>query len=230
MASADDELRVAIALDHLGARLFGAQPEPGADELLHARVDGRVRADDAADRPDAHRLPGAPQTFAVAIQLERHDRELVPEAGRLGVDAVRPPDHHGVAVPQREAFHDAEQRLQPLEQQVGGRAQLQRQPGVQHVGRRHPEVDPAPLRPDRVGHHLDERGDVVARDRFDLEHPFDGERRRVRGSPVRPAAGIFPSSDHASTARTSISSQFARRASSDQTAAISGRLYRGIKA
>ncbi len=166
-----DELRVAIALDHLGARLFGAQAKPGADELLDARIDGRVRADDAADRADAHRLPGAPQTFAVAIQLERQDRELVPEAGRLRVDPVRPPDHDGVAMPQREAFHDAEQHLEPLEQQIGGRTQLQRQPGVQHIRRRHPEVDPAPLRPDRVGHHLDESGDVVARDRFDARAP-----------------------------------------------------------
>ena len=42
--------------------------------------------------------------------------------------------------------------------------------------------------------------------------------------------GMRPSSAQASTARISISSQFAIRASSDQTAAISGRLYLGITA
>ena len=154
----------------------GRKPEPGADELLHPRVDGGVRAHDAADRAHAHDLPRAPQAFAVAIQLERHDRELVSEAGRLRVDAVGAPDHHGVAVLQREPLHDAEQHLQPSEQQVGRRAQLQRQSRVQHIRGRHPEVDPSALGSDRVRDHLHERGDVVTGDGLDLEHPVHRER------------------------------------------------------
>src|SRR6185436_2387976 len=98
------ELRVAIALDHLGAGLFGSQTESGTYELLDPRIHRRVRAHDAADRPDAHDLPCAPQTFPVSIQLERHHRELVAEAGGLGVDAMRAPDHHGVAVLQRQSL------------------------------------------------------------------------------------------------------------------------------
>ena len=90
-------------------------------------------------------------------------------------------------------------------------------------------MDPPALGADRGRHHIDERRDVVPRDRLPLDHGLDGERR------ARPAGGRVlgrdrPSSAQASTASSSISSQCASRASSDQTAAISGRLYRGIKA
>ena len=46
----------------------------------------------------------------------------------------------------------------------------------------------------------------------------DARSRHARAS----ASGITPSSDHASTARSSISSQFAIRVWSDHTSAISG--------
>jgi hypothetical protein len=81
-------LRVAVALDHLGRRLDAAQTQTRADELLHPRVHGRVGAHRAADRAHRDDLAGATEPVAVAIELEGPDRELVPEAGRLGQDAV----------------------------------------------------------------------------------------------------------------------------------------------
>ena len=130
-ASAVDELRVAVALDHLGRGLGGPQPEPGAHELLHARIDGGVGADHAADRADADGLARAAQALAVAVQLERPHRELVAERRRLGVDAVRAPDAstcRGAASARR--FTTAEQRSSRASSRSAARAELQRRSPV----------------------------------------------------------------------------------------------------
>ena len=51
-----------------------------------------------------------------------------------------------------------------------GLAQLQRQPGVEHVRRGQAEVDPAPRLAHRRGDDVDERGDVVVGDPLALAH------------------------------------------------------------
>ena len=79
--------------DDLVRGLGRAQAEPGADLLLDPRVDLRVRADRPADRADAHGLAGPAEPLAVAVELERPERDLVPEARRLGDDPVRPAGH-----------------------------------------------------------------------------------------------------------------------------------------
>ena len=97
-----------------------------------------------------------------------------------------------------------------------GRAQLQRERGVEHVGRGQPEVDPAPGRPGARAEHVDERGDVVVGDPLALLDRLDGERRRAdrlelvlgrrRRAPRRPRprrAARSPSAPRRSTARRS---------------------------
>jgi hypothetical protein len=109
----------------------------------------------------------------------------VAEARRLGVHAVRPSDHHGVPVRQRQALHDREQALEAREQQIGRAAQLKRERGVEHVRRRHAEVHPAPGRPDRGADVLDERGDVVLRHLLEL-----GDAPRIEGRALAHGAGV----------------------------------------
>src|SRR6185503_20304456 len=82
------ELGVTVARDDLARGLGGAQPEPGAHLLLDARIDLRVRADRPADRADAHGLARPPEPVAVAVELERPERRLVAEAGRLRDDPM----------------------------------------------------------------------------------------------------------------------------------------------
>ena len=53
---------------------------------------------------------GGAQPVAVAVDLQRPQRDLGAERRRLGVDAVRAPDHHRVAVGAGEVDHRVEQR------------------------------------------------------------------------------------------------------------------------
>ena len=57
------------------------------------------------------------------------------------------------------------------EDELAGRAQLQRERGVQHVGGRQAVVDPAPAGAGRRRQHVDERGDVVIGDLLALVRP-----------------------------------------------------------
>ena len=104
-------LGMSIALDDLGARILGPQAESRTDQLLDPRVDRGVGADHPADRPDAHRLAGAPEPLTVAIELEGHHRELVSERRRLGMHAVRSADHGRVAIGERPPLHHGEQAV-----------------------------------------------------------------------------------------------------------------------
>src|SRR5437763_16023861 len=106
-------LSVAIALDDLRRGLGRAKSQPRAHELLDPWVQLRVGTDRAADRSDRYGVPRSAETLAVAIQLERPDRELVAEAGGFGVDPVTPSDDHRVAVLEAQPLHDRQQDLQP---------------------------------------------------------------------------------------------------------------------
>jgi hypothetical protein len=100
----------------------------------------------------------------------------VSEARRFGHDAVRPAGHHGATVLEREPLRRGEQVLDTLEQQVGRVSKLQRQRRVEHVGRREPEMDPPSGFADGLGDILDERGDVVPGDAFELLDAREVER------------------------------------------------------
>ena len=101
------------------------------------------------------------------------------------------------------------------------------QGGVDDVGRGEPVVDPRSLgRADGVLDHVDEGGDVVVGDalavvdgRDELGRHLGGPGPHRRGGLAR---GSSPTSAQASTARSSTSSHISRRASSVNSAAISG--------
>ncbi len=185
------ELGVTVARDDLARGLGGAQTELRAHLLLDARIDLRVRADRPADRADAHGLARPPQPVAVPVELERPERDLVAEAGRLGDDAVGAAGHHDVAVAERQALGDRQQALEGAEQEVARVAELQSEPRVQHVGRSQAEVHPASGRSDRVRDDLHERGHVVLGDALDLRDAIAVERR------LRPDLARIGVGDHA---------------------------------
>ncbi len=79
---------------------------------------------------------------------------------------------------------------------------------------------------DAVLHDVDEGGHVVIGDRLAFEHRLDERgvdaRRTRRGRPAASASGTTPIAACASVASSSTSSQRSNRATSDQTAVISG--------
>ena len=119
------------------------------------------------------------------------------------------------------------QRPRGVEQQVGGARQRGAQGGVDHVGGGEPVVDPRPLgRADGVLDHVDEGGHVVVGDALAV---VDGRHQLGRhlGGPGPHGGGgrrggSTPTSAQPSTARSSTSSHISKRASSVNSAAISG--------
>ena len=125
---------MAVPLDHLGGCLGGLQSEPRADPLLDPGVDARVGPDDTADGAHGDALARPAEPFAVPIELEREDGELVPEGGRLRVYAVRAADADRVAMLEGAAFRGGEEPLELGKQDVARRPELERKPGVHDVG------------------------------------------------------------------------------------------------
>src|SRR5215210_3099940 len=93
-----EELRMAVARDHLRGERVRLQPEALARDALDFRLDLRVRADGPRELSDAVRPECAGDSAARAIQLERPTGELPAEGDGLGVDAVRAADADGVTV------------------------------------------------------------------------------------------------------------------------------------
>ena len=83
-------------------------------------------------------------------------------------------------------------------------------------------MHPPAGRADRAGDHLDERRHVVLGDALDLGDAPASNAAFARISRAS-SCGTTPSRAHASATEISISSQCRSLASSDQTAAISGR-------
>jgi hypothetical protein len=86
-------------------------------------------------------VPTAPERFerppdapAVAVELERPARELQPEGGRLGVDAVRSADLQGAAVLLGPDDDGGERPVDLLEDQRARLPDLEREGGVDDVG------------------------------------------------------------------------------------------------
>src|SRR5205823_521758 len=97
----------------------------------------------------------------VAPELGPPARALEAEGDRLGVDAVRPPDHERVAVALGLHADGLPEAIDPGEQEVGGIAQLECEGRVDHVARGEPEVQEAALVADRLRHRRHERDHVV---------------------------------------------------------------------
>ena len=129
------------------------------------------------------------EALGVAVGLEREAGELDAERRRLGVDAVRAPDADGVDVLARALGERDDELARAGDDDLAGRAELQGERGVEHVGRRQAVVDPAPAGPGALLQHVDEGRDVVVGDALALLHGLDGERRgadRLRGRRRRP--------------------------------------------
>jgi hypothetical protein len=180
------ELRVDVALDHLAGGLRRPKPEVGAHVLLHARIDLRVGPHHAGQLPNAHRLPCPPQPFAVTVELERPQGQLVAEGGGLGMDSVGATDADRAPVLQRPVLHCGEQPLELRKDEVGRAPHLHGQRGVQQIAGRQAEVDPPPRGADLLGERLDEGRHIVLGHRFQLPDALRrwGARPRPYGREV----------------------------------------------
>jgi len=180
------ELGLTIPVGDLGRCGFDSDAESIADVGLDRRRRVRVGADGAGDLADRHGIAGAAHPPVVAFEFEGPRRELESERGRLGPDPVRPSHHHRVPVFERPISYHREQRNDPREQQVGGVAQGHTGGRVQDIGRGQAEVHPLAARVDRRGEKINERGNVVVRDRFALlprdRIDFRGATERFGGS------------------------------------------------
>ena len=192
------DVGMAVARDDLGGDLLGPQPEPVHDCSLDARRGRGVGADGAGELADRSLREGFAQAGQVAVRLEREAGEAEPEAGRLGVDAVGTPDAERLGVLSRLRNERVAIAARARGQDRPGLDQLQRQRRIEHVGGGEPVVDPPSVLADRVGDHVDERGDVVigrplplldGRDRE--RRPLAASRRRRRRDPSlgRPGVG-----------------------------------------
>jgi YjbE family integral membrane protein len=114
--------------------------------------------------------------------------EFEAEAGGLGVDAVAAADGEGGFVLEGAALERGHHRIQPNEQEIGGARELDREAGIEHIGRGHAEVKEPRLRPDRLGKPGEKGDDVVARlllDRCDareIGRPNGGQAGRAFGA------------------------------------------------
>src|SRR3954452_6565659 len=169
--------RVAVARDDLGRHRLGRERQAREHARLEVGVGRAVRADGAAQRADRRLCERLAQPLRVALGLEREPGELDAERRRLGLHAVGAPDAHRLDVLARALGQRADELLGAGDDDLAGGADLERQRGVEHVGRRQPEVDPAARRAGALAEHVDERGDVVVGDALALLDGLDGERR-----------------------------------------------------
>ena len=162
-----------ISGDHLRRR-HRPQLEGVTDVGLDLRRDVGIRADRAAELHHRDRLARRPQAGPVTVDLRRPQRHLGAERGRLGVDAVRPADHHGVAMGAGQRHERTEQLGRRVDQQVGRVGHRPAERRVDDVGRRQAVVDPRTRRlADRRLDDIDECRHVVVGHRLAFEHRLD---------------------------------------------------------
>ena len=184
-AAADDRDRrqqrgVAVALDDLGAGRVDVEAELREHLGLDLRAEVAVRPNRPRDLAGPDLVDGFREPAAATVELERPAGELEPERDRLGVDRVGPAHHHGLGLGPGPGDERGEQPIAVVEQQLAGGPELEREARVDDVARGQPEVEVAPVRPDRLGDLADERDDVVVGRRLDLGDP---RRRRPWRAP-----------------------------------------------
>ncbi len=136
-----EQLGVTVAGDHLGGRC-GTQPELLAHVRLDLRIDVGVRADRAGHLADRDRFPRPNESDPVASELQRPERQLAAEGDGLGVDPVGAPGHGGVAMLMCPRDDGDFEPVDLAQDQIAGAHHGDRQPGVDHVVRREPVVQP----------------------------------------------------------------------------------------
>jgi hypothetical protein len=104
--------RVPVALDDLRRYLRRLQPQPLADLHFVLRLQMRERADRAGKFADAHLFGNALEAVDVALQSPSTSSPASAEGDRLGVDAVRAPDHRRVFEFEGAPLQHLAQRLQ----------------------------------------------------------------------------------------------------------------------
>ncbi len=172
-----EEHRVAVARDHLRRDRFDGEPHLGRHMRLDARVDVRERPDRARDRAGRDLLAGRSEPLLRAGKLRVGLRELEPEGHRLGMDGMRAADGRRHLVLEGAALERLEQLLNVGDQNIGGARELHVEARVEDVGRRHPLMHEARLRPDDFGQMRKERDHVVLGLALDLVDARDIEGR-----------------------------------------------------
>ena len=168
---------MAVAAHHLCGGRFDAETERGEHLVLDPRIDVAVRTNGAGQLADRDAIDGLREARMGAVELEDPADQLESKRGRLGVHAVGTTHARGGAVLQRALEHGGTRLLEALQQDRAGIAQLQCQPGVDHVARGEAVVEPACGRPDLLGNRLGERDHVVVRALLDLLGPRDVNTR-----------------------------------------------------
>ena len=134
------------------------------------------------------KVPTAPEIAQVATSLRaaarrsfaraktrRRRRELEPERGRLGMNAVRAADGRRQLVLARAALDRGVERVDVGDENIGGPHQLDVKASVEHVGGGHPLMHEARVRPDELGQMGEEGDDVVLDLALDLVDARDVE-------------------------------------------------------
>ena len=214
---------MAVARDDLSRKRIRLEAEPLARDAFDVRLELRVGPDGARQLPHAIRLERTFDAHARTVELERPAGKLPAERRRLRMDAVRPADADGVAVLLARAYDRFERTVDSFQDQMPGVLDLQRKCGVDDVRGRQPVVHPASGFAELLRYGVDESGDVVVGDAFDLGDAL-GSRHLGPRADLRNVAGRdAPTSAQASRAASSTSSQRASRFSSDQIVAMAGR-------
>ena len=167
---------MSVALHDLSRRRLGVEPEPLARDALDLGVDRGVVADGARELADAHALERARDSAPGAIELEGPDGELQAERRRLGVDTVRAADRQRLAVLVGALDDRGECLIDPVQDQLARRSDLQRERCVDDVGGGEPVVEPAARLAELASDGIDERGEVVVRLLLDLGHALSAGR------------------------------------------------------
>ena len=170
------QLGVAVALEDLRRRRRRLEAEPLAGDALELGIGRGVRADGAGELADAHALERARDALPVPVELERPARELQPERRRLGVHAVRAAHLQRRAMLLGARDDDGERRVEALEDERAGGADLERERGVDDVGGGEAVVEPAALLAELLGDGVDEGGRVVVERRLELGDPLRARR------------------------------------------------------
>src|SRR3954447_6350760 len=177
-----EHLGVPVACDHLRRQWIGLEAELLAGDPFDFGLDLRIRADRARQLPDAVRLERGSQPRPCAVELERPPCELPAESDRLRVDPVRPADADRVPLLFGARGDKGEGALDPVEDEDAGLLDLQGKGGVDDVGRRQAEMDPAALGAELLRHGVDEGGRVVVGDALDLGDPLGRRHLRPRAN------------------------------------------------
>jgi hypothetical protein len=119
------------------------------------------RSDGAGQLADGDDLARTADPLGVARQLGVPQRQLETEGHRLGVHAVRAPDHRGTPMLFGTAADSLLQGVEILQDEIARRAHLQRLGGVDDVGRRQAEMEPPRRRANVLRHRGRKRDHVV---------------------------------------------------------------------